>query len=153
MKMMRRIYAAVIVTLLVSGCVLATDRHVCSPDNAVQAEEESDSLASWDALYDSFKKYASCDDAAIAEGYSDTVVRLLVHKWGTFSRLVEITASDREFREFVLRHLNELMSPAQARKIYKNTRMRCPASGAELCHQIQRRLEELPVPIVNRPGF
>ena len=42
-----------------------------------RSEQEADSLTSWDGLYRSYKLFGRCDDGSIAEGYSESVARIL----------------------------------------------------------------------------
>lgn len=79
-------------------------------------------------MYASYKKFLHCDDGAIGEGYSESVARLLSDEWSTSNQLVRSTAADRGFKQFVLRHVDELMSPTQAAKIGDNSSKHCPVN-------------------------
>src|SRR4051812_45523630 len=75
------------------------------------ADSDIDQLESWSAVYRAFKLYRQCDDASIAEGYDDKIVQLLTQQWPTVSALAKLTQSDPLFEQFVLRHIDTLMSP------------------------------------------
>jgi hypothetical protein len=62
----------------------------------------------------------------------------LTRHWPTIATLSKLAQADPEFGDFVLWHVDELMSPDQAKAIIANARDRCPAGVKPLC----RRLEE-----------
>jgi multidrug efflux pump subunit AcrB len=112
----------------------------CTNEQARKAEEEADTLKSWQLVHLSFENYARCDDGAIAEGYSDSISRLLADQWQQFENLQELAGQDPPFKEFVLRHVDESISAEQAKAIGQNARLRCPADGKVLCNEIMQRL-------------
>src|SRR6266446_4724451 len=91
----------------------------CGTEDAIRAEKEASSLGSWAAVYESYKKFARCDDGAIGEGYSDSIARLLSDQWSTADELNRFVSHDKGFEKFRLRHIDELMSPTQAENIRK----------------------------------
>lgn len=135
------IISAVSIFSLVA-CAHATER-VCTQEEAIQAETESSTLKDWDSVYRTFKRFAHCDDGAISEGYSDSIARLLVHNWNDIGKANSLIAKNKKFERFVLRHIDELMSPEQAETIAENARTHCPADAKQLCKQIESRLSEV----------
>jgi hypothetical protein len=121
-----------------------TQKLPCTQQEAIQAETEASSLANWDELHTSFKRFTQCDDGAIAEGYSDSVARLLSKNWNTVSHLNLLTTHDKLFGEFVLRHVDESMSPSEAQEIFKNTKFHCPSQSKKLCDEIATQIKQLP---------
>ena len=113
----------------------------CSRDEATAADGEAATLRDWDSVYRSFERYAQCDDAGIGEGYSESIARLLAEDWKHFSKLDKLASRDKGFEKFVLHHVDELMTPDQEKKIYENTRLRCPATAKRLCKLIETRLD------------
>src|SRR6266852_666382 len=98
---------------------------VCTREDAILADKSLDSLSDWRHVYESFKHYSHCDDGAIAEGYSDKIASLLVNHWDSVEELLHLWRAHPQFGRFVLAHVDELMSPAQAKNVIKNTRERC----------------------------
>jgi hypothetical protein len=80
-----------------------------------------------------------CDDGAISEGYSDSVGRLLSDGWATISQLDKLVARDAEFGSFALGHIDETMSPAQARKIDEKCERALPAENEASLHRDYRQ--------------
>src|SRR5215475_4747345 len=110
--------------------------HECSNAEADAAETEAAALSGWEQLQRSFSRYGPCDDGAIAEGWSDTVVRLLTQRWSTLPALARLAAKDHEFEKFVLKHVDELMTSDEARQIVVNAKTRCPRSARALCRKL-----------------
>ena len=107
-----------------------------------KAEAEADQLKGWNAVYLSFLRYAPCDDGAIAEGYRDSVAKLLANHWAELQDLRRLTLESPEFSEFVMRHIDGLMSPDEAKLIEQNACLHCPAHGKALCRSILEQLKK-----------
>jgi hypothetical protein len=117
----------------------------CTEDEAKRALNESDRLKDWNAVYASFKRFAHCDDGAIAEGYSDTVGRLLSKDWANVYVLTRLVTSDETFKRFVLGHLDETLPEDELKQVAHNARARCPSGRTEFCKLISARLREIGV--------
>ena len=115
----------------------------CTMQEAKKAEESIDSSLDWSGVYKLYKNFSHCDDASIAEGYSDVISRLLSDKWNNVNQLNRLVSRDRGFERFVLKHVDELMSPDQSRKIRNNAVGRCPYRSGRLCKAILDRLGEV----------
>jgi len=110
----------------------------CTQAEATQAEKEADSLKDWDQVYRAYKRFSYCDDGAIAEGYSDSVTKLLADDWKSFNRLLVLTNRNSDFRDFVLKHIDESVPGDRLAKIANNARSECPARGKNLCASIAK---------------
>ena len=95
--------AAFLISL--SSSVLAHPKH-CNHQQAKQALVEADQLQNWNDVHRSFLRLGDCDDGAVGEGYSESVVRLLPHQWSTLPELWRLASSDKAFEEFVLRDVD-----------------------------------------------
>ena len=135
---MFRILAAALLILVATGAQ-AGQKRVCSQAEAMQAEEESDRLSDWPAVYRSFKRFAHCDDGAIWEGYSDSIARMLASRWEQLEDLRRLVVADKGFERFVLRHIDGLMTTEQQQLILENARARCPSNAKRLCGLIEKR--------------
>ena len=110
----------------------------CTMAEAQRAEREADGLRSWDDLYKSYRQYAHCDDGAIAEGYSESVVRILSDHWNTLPRLAAIAKNDSKFYKFVLRHIDETVALEDLQKITVNASAKCPKGLHAFCADIRK---------------
>jgi len=116
----------------------------CTDAEASEAEDRLDHLIDWDHVYDAFKPFGHCDDGALAEGFSAAVAQLLTTKWETAERLSRLAAKDRKFARFVLLHVDDLMSPDEARLIVTNSRTKCPPRARALCRELAARVARMP---------
>jgi len=122
--------------LLLGSAVAAEPRGTCSREEAIEAEQEAASLASWSALHDSFRRFRACDDGAIAEGYSDSVTTLLDTNWSSLQALANLSSSDPSFLDFVLKHIDLSVPTDRLKRISRQARSECPPGLAELCAKI-----------------
>ena len=125
------------VLLMVSGCHSspAFSGGECSREMAMQAEEAVDGLKSWHDVYAGYKKYAVCDDGAIAEGFTDVIVRLLVDRPIDFKPLVD----DKAFETFMLNHIGELMTQEDFQSL-KAKAQTCAALHKSFCENLALKL-------------
>jgi hypothetical protein len=119
-------------------CVGYAQDSPCADPEAKQALTEADTLRSWDSLYKSFRLYRNCDDGAIAEGYSESVARILVDHWDTLPRLAELAKKSDKFWHFVLKHVDATENPDDLQKIKLNSIRRCPAGLRLVCGDLGR---------------
>ena len=115
--------------------VLAGQRS-CTTVEAKRALENVDDLKDWDALHRAFIRFGHCDDGAIAEGYSDTVGRLLANDWKHFGDFAELGRSDPKFESFVLGHIDETLPIEMLKTIADNAQKGCPADQKVLCRKV-----------------
>lgn len=131
--------ALMILFLCWSGIAQAggVSERVCSREDQFQAETEIDGLNNWQLVYSAYQRFSHCDDGSIAEGYSDSVIRLLADQWGQFVELNRLTSSSKGFEKFVLRHINELASKDDIQIILGNVQKSCPKESQRLCRLIE----------------
>jgi len=135
---MRMIPLILILSLMVDAVADDARTAKCTQAEATQAEKEADSLSDWDQVYRSFQKFSQCDDGAIAEGYSDSVTKLLGNDWKSFNRLLALANRNGNFRDFVLRHIDESVSADRLAKIANHARFECPSGSSHLCLSIAK---------------
>jgi hypothetical protein len=130
------------ILFLLSGIpIAAAQRGQCSAVEEQRAEMEADALRSWDALYKSYELYGKCDDGAIAEGYSESVARILVDHWNTLPRLANLAAKDARFRRFVLAHVNATLDLNDLKKIRADAKTRCPSQLGAICANLTKEAD------------
>ena len=131
---------AYLVLLICGGCVSGYSpaySDVCTRETAIQAEATIDSMNSWNTLYSAYKKFSQCDDGAIAEGFSDVIVRLLIEHPISFKPL----DNDKGFRVFVLNHIGELMTESEFTSLRAKVSQCGPGSTGEFCKKLKAKLE------------
>jgi hypothetical protein len=126
------------------GLLLASEStKPCTKEDSIRADAEAASLKNWAEVYKVYKEFVQCDQAGIAEGYSESIARLLSEEWKNTDQLNRLVLDDKGFETFILRHIDELMTPSQAAKIRENADTKCPSHAESLCHAISRRLKEV----------
>ena len=134
----------IIMAIIIPGIFYSTESvAACTIEQAKNAEEHASTIRSWKALYQSFIKYHECDDGAIGEGFSDSVVRLLINDWSNIDYLQKIVDKNPSFESFVLRHIDELMSPVQLTKIDDLAQNSCPKRAKHICVKIEMRINRV----------
>jgi hypothetical protein len=118
----------------------ASERLKCTQPEAVAAETEASTIGSWPALYKSFLKYSHCDDAAIAEGYSESVSRLLAENWNDLKTLRKIASDNKQFERFVFRHIDGTWTRERISIVEQNAKTRCSVSDKQFCKRILREV-------------
>lgn len=118
------------------GTAALAQRRPCTQAQNIKAEEESDTLRSWDALYQSYRNYAHCENVSASEGYSESVARILVEHWQTLPRLEQLARMDKGFANFV--RLDATMNMDDVAKIKDNALHHCPAGLKGLCEKLRR---------------
>jgi hypothetical protein len=141
------LYSRAVLIVIIGAAIASTspcrqqapEKKVCTDKDANLAIEASTSPSNWEAMYQVFKKFGHCDDGAIAEGYDDTVVRLLAKDWRHVDALVRLVASDKSFERFVLQHISETVPDDELDAAANNVKTACPAGQSRLCGAIEAR--------------
>ena len=140
MKFQARLLCFLIFLCTVGICTALGQKKSCSKEEAKQAEMDTDHLRTWDSMYGFYKRFAQCDDGAIAEGVSDSVAKLLANRWASVGELVKLGSGDKAFEEFVLRHVDDTIDWSNdAPKIRENARSHCPSNSRRLCQALITR--------------
>lgn len=108
----------------------------CAASQAKRVGREIASVKDWKGFHSAFKHIGSCDYGKVAQEYSYAVSRLLAYHWDDVSSLLSLAAGDKEFKQFVLRHIDEDMPEEESQAILSNSRQHCPADGEWLCKAI-----------------
>lgn len=119
-----------------SNYASAATHETCTAREAKAATSEVGQLEDWDGMYRSFKRFRHCDEGDVAEEYSYAIGHLLAHDWNRLDDLLRITASDRDFAQFVVLHIDENIPEWDAQLIVRNSRKRCPPGAQWLCKSI-----------------
>lgn len=126
------------------------DKKFCTKEESQSAEAVAATADSWAQLKEQVDRYSHCDDGAIAEGFSESVSRLLADQWRDIRQLGEIVMTQSEFRMFVLRHIDETVPNERLERIGENARERCPQGLEDLCREIESRVVQV-LPRVHSP--
>jgi hypothetical protein len=120
-----------------TNLALAGAGNACGQRIGFEAEDSISKLKDWDSVFNSFKQYADCDDGALAEGYTESVVHLLASKWSTLQRASILSTRDPAFREFILRHINASADTDELRQIKNLSHNKCAKHLSGFCGSIE----------------
>ena len=122
----------------------ATAANDCSIDMYKRADTSLESAASdWGSRLRHQETFVSCDDGALAEGYSDAVVSLLAHQWDRFDVFVTLSERRPAFREWAIRHIEATASIGDLEQVVRNaTRCTGSAKTRVLCGQVGKAARE-----------
>jgi hypothetical protein len=134
--MLGRLAIGAVIMLL--SCLAGGQGPPCTEEESRRSDEEAGSLRSWDALYQSYKRYGRCDNASAAEGYSESVARILVDHWAAVSRLAKLAGRDLGFRRFVLSHIDATLDMKDVRTIAAKATKSCPPGLHSLCIDLKK---------------
>jgi hypothetical protein len=131
--------ALLLVGLTIFAPASAQAQQACTREDEHLAPKSVDMIGNWRQAYESFRRYGQCDDGGIAEGYSDTIVGLLVDHWESFGELSKLSHAHPEFERFVIKHVDMLMSPDESRTIIENAQRHCPAKARAPCDKLEQK--------------
>ncbi len=138
----RAIANAVAVVVMLAASVSGEAKE-CTRAQAREAEAAASSLTTWGEILSSFRRFGHCDDGAVAEGYSVSVVGMLANRWGQVSELEKVFQTEPSFRGFVLRHIDVTAGQDEFNRLVANAAVRCPQRSAATCEAILKRAQEL----------
>lgn len=135
-------FMAIVICLLYTSChafvTCSTETAAMALDNVIRLEGER---TDWRDVYESYRKFRQCDDGAIASGYDDVVVRLLIKKWSETNVLFTLVQKDKHFGDFVLHHIGETAPQGSLEQIRKNAAMNCATTAKAFCRSIVSQID------------
>ena len=106
----------------------------CPPAEASRAEQAIDRVSSWTQLQKAFRDHRHCDAGAVAELYTETIVRLAV-EWKDVDGFVAVM-QDAGFKAFVFAHLRSPAAKPELESVYSRARASCPEKHAAFCAEL-----------------
>ena len=131
-----RILLLLLAASFVTPCVALAKE--CTREEAMAAEDIAARLTNWKQIFGAFEHYSHCDDGAIAEGFTDSVVRLLASHWQTLPQVSALERKNPSFRAFVLRHINASADNADLNRVATLARTQCPKGYSSFCSAIAK---------------
>jgi hypothetical protein len=71
------------------------------------------------------------------------VADLLSAHWDRVGELARFSTANPGFARFVVRHIDDLMTPDQYKAIQVHAKFSCPANASQICTAIEKRLADL----------
>ena len=137
---------SIAITIAIATCsipVADAQAKPCSREQAMQALATASVLNTWPEVLASFRKFGHCDNGAISEGYSVSVVAMLADRWNQVAELDKALSTEPTFRAFVLRHIDETAGRDEFNRLVANAAVRCPPQSVPTCEAVLTRAREL----------
>jgi len=115
----------------------------CPREKAMKAEVAAADARSWRELFNAYVDYSVCDSGSIAEGFSDSVGRLLSADTVSWSELAGFVRRDDRFLGFIVRHIDETIPATMLDSIEQNAREKCPESARNICQTVLKAGKDL----------
>ena len=113
---------------------LAQDRP-CPKNEAQRAEKAIERVVNWQQLHKAFQDYGHCDQGAIDDLFTDTMLRLMV-EWRNVEGLAGPMQSDPRYKTFIQRHLLSPMAKPDHPSVYSRAKASCPAGLEAFCAEV-----------------
>ena len=151
---MKRLCVALLLTVCATG---ALAQKACSAAEAASAEKAVDRVVNWDQLYKAYQDYRHCDQGPVADVFTEALLRCIV-EWKQVDALAGRMEKDKEYRDFVIRHLRAAGGEDQ-KAVYSRAKMSCPKNLDAWCGEIVdatrpltfQGIEMAPIPTLNAP--
>jgi len=128
----------VVVILSLAAAAASGQAKVCGNDDVIAAEQAAERLQNWSGVYDAYHHWAHCDDGAVAEGFSASVVRMLASHWEQFAAFQGFAEADGGFLVFVLGHIDASTPTRDLQRVIANAKQRCSPDGKPLCAAVEK---------------
>ena len=96
-------------------------------------------LSQWKDVFETYRRYSHCDDGAIAEGFTDSIARLLASKWESLPEMAAIADKNPDFKAFVLRHVDASADPRDLQRIAEFAKSKCLPQYRALCAALRTK--------------
>ena len=98
--------------------------------------DERNQPRTWRELRAAHVRLAGCDDGAVAQWFSDLVVKRLANRWSTFPDLTAMARRDPAFGSWVVSHIDATCDSSDLARAVRNARHRCTRRNGILCRRI-----------------
>jgi hypothetical protein len=127
-----------------SACAAHAADKPCTKADAATAEKAIDRVMSWGQLHKAYQDYRHCDADAVAEVYTDSLLRLAV-EWKNVDAFAEAMSKDAGFKEFVHAHLNSPAAKDDRDSVYSRAKSSCPKGMEAFCAELAAVVKNEPV--------
>lgn len=138
---MKRAWGWIPILVFAGFAAVAQDKP-CSPADARAAEKVVDRVVNWDHLYRAFQEYRHCDKGPVEEIFTEALLRCIV-EWKNVEGLARPMEKDKDYRDFVFRHLGSPAAKPDLEAVYSRAKMSCPKGLDPFCEQIAAAVKPL----------
>jgi hypothetical protein len=117
------------------GSVACAADKPCTKADAVNGEKAIERSNNWNQLYKSWQDYRHCDTGSVADGYTDSLMRLIV-EWKGVDTLAALMQKDPEFKEWVHARLKSPAAKDDQPTVYSRAMASCPKAMDAFCAEL-----------------
>lgn len=118
-----------------AGSIACAADKPCTKADAANAEKAIERSNNWNQLYKSWQDYRHCDTGAVADGFTDSLMRLMV-EWKGVDALAAAMQKDPEFKEWVHARLKSPAAKDDQPTVYSRAKASCPAGMDTFCAEL-----------------
>ena len=133
----------VLATLCAGVAAHAADKPCTKPD-AANAEKAIDRANTWSQLQKAWQDYRHCDADAVADVYTDAILRLAVD-WKNVDAFAACM-KEPQFKEFVIAHMKSPAAKDDLDNVYSRAARSCPKGQEAFCTELASALKPPPPP-------
>jgi hypothetical protein len=127
-----------VIACLALGCIaygaaVAADKP-CTKADMANGEKAIERVNNWSQFYKSWQDYHHCDTGAVADVYTDSLMRLLV-EWKGVNALESSMQKDAQFKAWVHARLKGGAKEDQD-AVYSRVKSSCPAGMDAFCGEL-----------------
>jgi len=126
---------ALATALLAFGAASGAADRACTKADASAAGKAVERVNNWAQLYKSWQDYRHCDTGAVADGYTDALLRLFV-EWKDVGALAATMKKDAEFAQWVHERLKSPAAKDDQPAVYSRVKASCPSGMDSFCAEI-----------------
>jgi hypothetical protein len=115
----------------------------CGKADAAAAGKAVDRVVNYPALLKAWKDFGHCDSDAVADLFTDAILRLMV-EWKDVETVALDMQGDPEYRKFIHSHLRSEMAKVDRPSIYSRAKASCPLTQGKFCEEL--------IEVVKSPG-
>src|SRR5690606_26562391 len=110
--------------------------------DAAKAEKAFDRVSTWQQLHEAFRDHGHCDQGALEDLHTDTLLRLMV-EWRNVEGLAEAMQKDAKYKAFIYRHVLRPMAKPDHPALYSRAKKSCPAGLDSFCAELAELVKPL----------
>lgn len=107
----------------------------CTKTDAANAEKAIDRVLGWPQLQKAWQDYKHCDTGAVADLYTDALMRLMTD-WKGMDALASSMQKDAQYKEFLYAHIKSPAAKDDYAMVYSRARTGCPKDLDEFCAEL-----------------
>jgi hypothetical protein len=129
----------IVLAALCAGAAAHGADKACTKADAANAEKAIDRANTWPQLQKAWQDYRHCDADAVADVYTDAILRLAVD-WKNVDAFAACM-KDPQFNDFVITHMRSPAAKDDLDNVYSRAARSCPKGQEAFCTELTSALK------------